>query len=129
MEHKHTPGEWRLSEELNENLFGHSISVDVLDDRDFPIACVCARPIIHDWPSKFPEMNHWADGVADGLTSINRPASEVIQNARLIYAAPELLELVELVHLSFSGGNVVTFSDAQIEQFAAAIAKATGEQK
>lgn len=49
-------------------------------------------------------------------------------NARLIAAAPELLELVKMVHESFGGGLVMTFSEADVESFSAAIAKATGEQ-
>lgn len=120
MEHKHTPGEWRLSEELNENIFGHAISVDVLDSRDFPVACVHARPIIHDWPSKFPEMDHWADGVADGLTSINRPAGEVIQNARLIAASPRMFEALEII----ASGN--TDPDLMVEIARTALADIAG---
>lgn len=49
-------------------------------------------------------------------------------NGRLIAAAPDLLALVELVHGSFGGGSVITFSDADIAEFAAAIAKARGQQ-
>ena len=49
-----------------------------------------------------------------------------IANARLIAAAPDMLALVKLVHGSFGGGRVVTFSDDDIAQFEAAIAKAEG---
>ena len=48
-------------------------------------------------------------------------------DARLIAAAPDLLELVQLVHGSFVGGNVVTFSEDDIAKFSAALSKATGE--
>lgn len=54
--------------------------------------------------------------VKDGMQSAN---------ACLISAAPELLDMLTLVHKSFGGGNVVTFSQADIEQIGAAIAKAT----
>ena len=47
-------------------------------------------------------------------------------NARLIAAAPELLALVKLVHGSFGGGLTVTFSEQDVADFAAAIAKAEG---
>ena len=50
-------------------------------------------------------------------------------DARLYAAAPDLLALVELVHGSFGGGNVITFSDADIAEFSAAIAKAKGDTK
>lgn len=45
---------------------------------------------------------------------------------RLIETAPELYELVELVHQSFGGGNVITFSDEDISRFAEVVAKARG---
>lgn len=47
-------------------------------------------------------------------------------NASLIAAAPDLLELAQLVYNSFSGGLVMTFSDADVEAFGSAISKATG---
>lgn len=47
-------------------------------------------------------------------------------NAKLIAAAPDLLELAQLVYNSFSGGLVMTFSDADVEAFGSAISKATG---
>ena len=48
-------------------------------------------------------------------------------NDPLRKTAPELLELVELVHESFGGGRVITFSDSDVAAFSAAIAKAKGE--
>lgn len=47
-------------------------------------------------------------------------------NARLIAAAPDLLRLCELVNDSFGGGRTITFTDSDIEDFAAVIAKAKG---
>ncbi len=44
----------------------------------------------------------------------------------LIAAAPDLLALARLVHGSFGGGLTVTFSEADVAEFAAAIAKAEG---
>lgn len=46
------------------------------------------------------------------------------ENAKLIAAAPELLKCVDLVYKSFGGGNVVTFSEIDIEMFKKAIEKA-----
>lgn len=46
-------------------------------------------------------------------------------NARLIAAAPDLLEALTEIHLSFGGGNVITFSDDEMARIAAVIAKAT----
>ena len=43
-------------------------------------------------------------------------------------AAPELYELVDLVNQSFGGGKVMTFSDSDIDRFAAVAAKARGEK-
>ncbi len=50
-------------------------------------------------------------------------------DARLIAAAPRLFDLVKLVHGSFGGGNIVTFSDEDINEFAAAIAQVEGENQ
>lgn len=50
-----------------------------------------------------------------------------IHNAKLIAAAPELLELALLVNGSFGGGNVITFSERDIEQFQQVINKALGQ--
>ncbi len=52
--------------------------------------------------------------------------SQAIANGRLIAAAQEMYELVKLVHGSFGGGRTITFSDDDIAQFKAAVAKAEG---
>ncbi|WP_370601149.1 hypothetical protein [Pseudomonas nitroreducens] len=46
-------------------------------------------------------------------------------NANLIAAAPDLLEALTEIHLSFGGGNVITFDDESMARVAAVIAKAT----
>lgn len=46
-------------------------------------------------------------------------------NRRLIAAAPELLEALTEIHLSFGGGNIVTFDDEAMARIAAVITKAT----
>lgn len=49
-------------------------------------------------------------------------------NAHLIAAAPELLEALDMIEKSISGGGrVVTFSDLDIKEIQTAIAKAKGE--
>eukprot|EP00873_Tetraselmis_striata_P030350 jgi/Tetstr1/450614/TSEL_037650.t1 len=63
---------------------------------------------------------------AVGSKPVPFQGDEADANARLIAAAPELLDLVMLVHGSFGGGPVITFSDDDIAAFEAAIAKATG---
>lgn len=126
METKHTPGRWRVAEDANENLFGDAISIDILDERDFPIASVEAAPVIHNWPSKFPNMQHWADGAADGRTQIERPRAEVIANACRIAAAPEMLEALQKIPQRYMDDmDIHTPGAAQLIR--AAIAKATKE--
>lgn len=51
---------------------------------------------------------------------------ELVANAHLIAAAPEMYELMKLVHDSFGGGRIITFSDEDIETFATVLAKAEG---
>lgn len=65
----------------------------------------------------------------DGFKYAPRPDAEKIANARLIAAAPRLFDLVVLVQGSFGGGNIVTFSDEDIKEFAAAIAQVEGENQ
>jgi hypothetical protein len=49
---------------------------------------------------------------------------EMPANAKLIAASKDLLELCLLVHHSFGGGNIITFSDKDIQDFENAINKA-----
>lgn len=51
----------------------------------------------------------------------------VAPDAHLIAAAPDMYELVDLVHSSFGGGRTITFSDDDIAAFSAVLAKARGE--
>ena len=53
------------------------------------------------------------------------PCESERADARLIAAAPEMLELLQLVCGSFSGGLVMTFSEQDVEEFARVIKKAT----
>ncbi|KUY74555.1 hypothetical protein WI25_01390 [Burkholderia cepacia] len=45
--------------------------------------------------------------------------------ARLFAASPKLLALLEMIHLSFGGGNIITFSERDIDEIGAAITAAT----
>lgn len=49
------------------------------------------------------------------------------EQTNLIAAAPDLYALVDLVFQSFGGGDIITFSDADMEDFRNALAKARGE--
>lgn len=51
---------------------------------------------------------------------------ELTANARLIAAAPEMFELVELVRGSFGGGATVTFSEEDMLRFEEVALKVTG---
>jgi hypothetical protein len=83
----------------------------------------------------FPSAGHrpqtyacvYADGVRIGIDEKSAPAIELLANARLMAAAPDLLEALQMIHRSFGGGNVITFSNRDIELIGAAIARATGD--
>ena len=47
-------------------------------------------------------------------------------DAHRISAVNELYDLVELVYNSFGGGRVITFSEADVEEFRSALSKARG---
>jgi len=59
---------------------------------------------------------------------VTRDYQRAEANAALIAHAPELLELCDMVYKSFGGGNIITFSDGDIEKFRSAIIKSTLNQ-
>ena len=64
--------------------------------------------------------------VVANLRRAEAPDDEARANARLIAAAPDLLEVAAMVLETIDGGGpVVTFQDTHIAQLRAAIAKAT----
>lgn len=50
---------------------------------------------------------------------------EAQANAKLITYAPEMFEMLKTVYLSFGGGNVITFSEKDIEDFEQLLTKIT----
>lgn len=62
--------------------------------------------------------------VARVFRGSNLTLEEFEANAKLIAASPDLLELCLLVYNSFGGGNVITFSEKDINDFKQAIEKA-----
>jgi hypothetical protein len=99
---KHTPGPWELSEAQYKDGFGTYRRVEQVEQFGDVVASVCIRHAV----------NHTLNACGDA-------------NARLIAAAPELLEmLVEAANFiqPYSVGQEL------LERIDAAIAKATGEQ-
>lgn len=92
MSAQHTSLPWAL-ESIPDLEDGENI--EIYDSDGFPIARIEGEPIINKWPERFPEMDHWSDGKEDGRTVKERPAAEILANARLISAAPELLAACE----------------------------------
>lgn len=83
------------------------------------------------WGEEFPscatvysEAHGLGVGSIVSITPNGMRENSALADARLISAAPDLLALVKLVYGSFGGGLVVTFSEADVQEFAAAIAKA-----
>jgi len=101
----HTPGEWRIEGRRGS---GYIISAGVNAEADGPASYV---------------------GVLDPMFYIAGEPSHLAANARLIAAAPDLLEALGnclvLVRLKF--GNTDDGANAAQEQAYAAIAKATGQ--
>jgi len=91
---KHTPGPWAVDEFPD---YVDGSDMEVLDANHFPIADVRASPIINRWPERFPEMDHWAAGADDGRTQIYRAQDELLANARLIAAAPDMLAALKML--------------------------------
>lgn len=102
-EAKHTPGPWRI----------------VIDDDGNPLS---GRPMIAAAPELDCAIVHW-DGFKQWFWESARGEKEMHANARLIAAAPDLLEALELF---LSAADIHTFDDATAKA-RAAIARAKGE--
>jgi len=50
---------------------------------------------------------------------------EAEHNANLALSAPEMFELLKMIHLSFGGGRVITFSDKDISDIEQLLTKIT----
>jgi phage tail protein X len=104
---KHTPGPWELSEAEYKEGFGTYRRVEQVEQFGDVVGSVCMRHAV----------NHTLDACGDA-------------NARLIAAAPELLEALEVIlrdHMAVHGVGDLEMQPA-LFQARAAIAKATGEQ-
>lgn len=106
----HTPGPWEIVEHMGHDFLGNNETGD--EDDKMGIRGPAGQRVLWFgnsetyYPTEGEEPNQY--------------------DARLIAAAPDLLELVKLVHGSFGGGRIITFSDAAIAEFEAAISKVEG---
>lgn len=89
-----TPGPWTLDACDD---YEDGTDMEVLDQSNFPVASIEGRPILNRWSERFPQMDHWAIGAGSGLTQTVRSQEELLANARLIAAAPALVEALERV--------------------------------
>lgn len=103
---KHTPGPW-ISEDCVAGRPPEAGCGIIASDDDFKISNP-TRGIVA-----------WASRI------VSRPNEETLANARLIAAAPDLLEACELVIGSLSFDREDDFSKEVIRRLTAAIAKAT----
>ncbi len=120
---KHTPGPWTL-DAFEDYVDG--TDMEVLDGHNFPIAEVEASPILNRWNKRFPEMGHWADGADDGRTHIHRSQQELLANARLIAAAPDMLAALKQVRARLQEYRLYGDAAAAFDLAEKAIAKAEG---
>lgn len=116
----HTSGPWTL-DAFDDYVDG--TDMEVLDPDGFTIATIESSPIINRWTERFPTMSHWADGADDGLTQRHREQGELHSTARLIAAAPELLEALEEA-IEWDGCDSEGIDAVWLQKARAAIAKA-----
>ncbi|MDI6855131.1 MAG: hypothetical protein QME75_16175 [Deltaproteobacteria bacterium] len=85
----HTPGPWEVFGKPGKNLFGDDLDVSIVDKKGYEIAdcsILCySLPWLKDNPDKHPGSN-------TNESCLIRDNDEVIANAQLIAAAPELLQ-------------------------------------
>ena len=123
--HKFTKGDWLLSVDKIE-----------IACADYPIANVTCG----DWGDYYPSikltgpsMDIKAEAFMDGMPYGNVPREEAEANARLIRAAPKLLDALEaalgkLHHLQGVGLNFISY-DSAVEKAGVAIALALEEEE
>jgi hypothetical protein len=115
----HTPGPWMVDQEFSDSPW-------VLDSDGFPVADAQDIAILPNWSEKVEGIDHWSH--ARGIAFIERSTEEVVANARLIAAAPELLDASrDALHQMASPGKFdIDAWGAAVTKVAAAIAKAEG---
>lgn len=115
METKHTPGPWQAVEH-------YSDAVTVTDAAGFKHVAVENVAVLLDFKNKLG-IPHWADSPkASRELSIEEQAA----NARLIAAAPELLDELLLLCNMLDGEQISVGIEARLYFARAAIAKAAG---
>ena len=110
---KHTPGPWTAFIEGQEQQFGASHSICAGKH----LACIAEVPLSCDASTSGE----------DGMTVIGH--DEAIANARLIAAAPELLEALRRCIGSLRAVSPGGDGDPDVEFARAAVSKAIGEDK
>lgn len=119
---KGTPGPWVAVQHYSDEL-------SVIDSRGFEIVNAEAMPILLDYRNKLG-IEHWADS-PDGFLELENAEQDA--NAKLIAAAPDLLEACERArsHLYQAGyepkENSLNPSEDLLFQLNATISKAIGE--
>lgn len=109
-EAKHTPGPWEISE------------------RECGLGCHCK---MYDINAQYPEdteaeRNLMIVGTANGQNAVWLKKGETDANARLIAAAPELLEALQYMLDNYKANEAKGLGIGPIMKAKAAIAKATG---
>lgn len=102
---KHTPGPWKMSHGGLPGDSGFSIASDSAEADNVKITAEC-------WPCTIVSEDH---------------RQELFANGRLIAAAPELLEALEMMAECWQNGSPVCAGSEVAKDAIAAIAKARGE--
>lgn len=113
---KGTPGPWVAVQHYSDEL-------SVIDSRGFEIVNAEAMPILLDYRNKLG-IEHWADST-DGFLELENAEQDA--NAKLIAAAPELLEALQEIWDSCCTNAASKPSKKALLMAHAAINKALGE--
>ena len=123
---KHTPGPWFIWKEramMDEGLEPEEIESELMEFEYFEV--MAGEPVGDVSRGRIKGCSQIVELDADDFGDEEEGRSIALANARLIAAAPELLEALQAVMTEHEDG----YGLKCVEQVKAAIAKATGEQK
>jgi hypothetical protein len=85
----------------------------------------CLETNIKVGEKRIAQVKHFNQGKKNDYFPNDAKIEEGLANSKLIASAPEMFEILKTIHLSFGGGNIITFSEKDIEDIQQLLTKIT----